>query len=54
MKNKITTTIRITTETREKLDELKSELGWSIMWLTNRAINNYYKITLGNRIKIKS
>ena len=52
MNSKKTTTIRITDDTRKMLEELKTGLYRhpSIMWLVYRAIKNYYRATLGNRL----
>lgn len=55
MNSKKTTTIRITDETRKMLEELKTRLNKnpSILWITERAIRNYYRITLGNKLPKK-
>ena len=37
----------------KRLKELKKELGQSLNWSVNRAVENYLKITLGNRLQFK-
>ncbi len=53
MKSKTTIMMRIPVEVHKQMQEIKNCSERSYVWILKRAIDNYYKITVGNRIKIK-
>lgn len=46
-------TVKISDDTYKKLKEIKNATERPFVWILKRAVENYYKITLGNRIKNK-
>ena len=45
--------INLSDDKYKRLKELKKELGQSLNWSVNRAVENYLKITSGNRLNKK-
>lgn len=45
--------IRLPDDVHKKLDELRNSTGLTFNWLVNRAIKNYLKIKLRNRLIAK-
>ena len=50
MSNKKEITIKISIEAHQKLIHIKKANGCSIKWIIDKAVDNYNKITLGNRL----
>jgi hypothetical protein len=53
MKNKDTVMMRIPVGVHIKLKEIKKATERSFIWILTRAISNYWKATIGNRLNKK-
>ena len=51
MSNEGTITIKISVEAHQKLIRIKETIGCPIKWIIDKAVDNYYKIALGNKNK---
>ena len=52
MKNK-TVMMRIPLNSHKKMREIKIHTGRSYVWILTRAVNNYWKAVIGNRLSKK-
>ena len=53
MKSKNTIMVRIPTEIHSKLKELKNHTEHSYVWILTKAVNNYWKAVIKNRLNTK-
>ena len=51
--DKKTVIMRVPTEVRKQLREIKKISERSLSWIIKRAVNNYWKATIGNRLPKK-